>query len=209
MRGLAILAVGLLALVAAPGPAAATVVFFDDFESPLNQPPNLNAVPTGWSVADGTVDVVGSTPGGSGSGWGHLCSGSPSPTTCVDLDGSTSDAGVLTANPIFGAGSYELSFWLAGNQRGGTDTVRVSYGSGFQDFTRLFDDPFALETVSFTAPGTFQISFENLYVDPLGDNVGLMLDDVQLDADAVPEPGSLLLLGSGLSALALRRRRKA
>ena len=210
MRGLAILAVGLLALVAAPGPAAATVVFFDDFESIANQPPNLNGVPAGWSVANGTVDLVGSTPGGSGSSWGFLCNGSPSSSTCVDLDGSTpNDAGVLMANPVFGAGSYELSFWLAGNQRGGDDTVRVSYGSGFQDFTRSAAAPFALETISFTAPGAFQISFENIYPPggPLGDNVGLMLDDVKLDA--VPEPGSLLLLGSGLSALALRRRRKA
>jgi hypothetical protein len=207
MRGLAILAVGLLALVAAPGPAAATVVFFDDFESPLNQPPNLDDVPDGWTVTNGFVDLVGSTLGGSGTPFAGLCTGSPSATTCVDLDGSQSDAGVLTANQVFGAGSYELSFWLSGNQRGSTDTVRVSYGGGFQDFTRNSGDPFAPVTISFTAPGAFQISFENIYAVGAGDNIGLLLDDVQVDA--VPEPGSLLLLGSGLSALALRRRRKA
>jgi hypothetical protein len=43
-----------------------------------------------------------------------------------------------------------------------------------------------------------------------GDNVGALLDDVSIrsvDVQAVPEPASLTLLGSGVLALIARRRR--
>lgn len=54
-----------------------------------------------WTVSNGTVDLIGP-------GFFALCGGS----RCVDLDGSTSNAGDLTTTNDFAAGTYELSFRL-------------------------------------------------------------------------------------------------
>src|SRR4051794_7100300 len=107
---------GAVALAAvAASPASAAVVFTDNFDTDI---PALNTVPVGWTVTNGTVDIVAS------GSYGITCSGN-----CVDLDGSTGDAGVLTSNQTFGPGNFVLSFDLSGNQRGGaSDTVQVSYG---------------------------------------------------------------------------------
>ena len=92
-----VLALVAVALLAVPMPAAATVIFFDDFEVAGNGPPGHGAgrwtgVPNGRQITpgSGTVEVVGP------SFYGNLCAGGPSPSHCVDLDGSTDDAGILT-----------------------------------------------------------------------------------------------------------------
>jgi PEP-CTERM motif len=63
--------------------------------------------------------------------------------------------------------------------------------------------PLTTNSIAFTVLVAGQISFENVAAP--GDNVGLILDNVRLES--VPEPGSLLLLGGSLAALAYRRRR--
>ena len=115
-----------LALIAAAAlPAQALTVFSDDFETGVK---GGNVTPTGWMVSDGSVDVVYP-------GWfGGLCL---SGGRCVDLDGSTGNAGVLSQSLNLNAGwTYTLSFDIAGNRRNaGSETVLVSFGSASSTLT--------------------------------------------------------------------------
>ena len=77
---------------------------------------------TNWTVSDGTVDVVATS-----NPWGITCAGGTG--KCVDLDGSTGDAGKLTSDMLsLAAGDYLLSFDISGNQRGGSDYMQMSLG---------------------------------------------------------------------------------
>lgn len=195
---LVLAASGLLAL---PPAASATVVFFDSFDTEALE---LNTTLDNWTVTNGTIDVVGLIT------YPTLCAGGPSPTACVDLDGSSSDAGTITHTQAVAAGDYRLSYWLRGNARPeyptrGPDTVVITLDTSNGGHTLPYDEPWTEYSLLLTgyAGGNLSIVFDHAG----GDNVGLLLDDVKLEA--VPEPGTLLLLGSGISALALRRRRKS
>lgn len=175
----------------------AAPVFSDNFDASVS---GLNVVPTGWTVSDGTVDVVGG---------GFCVSG-----LCVDLDGSTGNAGILSRDfALLGGLDYTLSFDLSGSKRGGgTDDILITFGTS----TLFLDDlagaaPYTNYSLDFTpgSDGIFAISFANAG----GDNIGALLDNVVLTSDdtpngTVPEPGTLVLLGLGLAGLAFTRRRK-
>jgi hypothetical protein len=201
-RGAVALAVVALAAVASP--ASATVIFSDDFD--LNAL-GLNMTPTGWTAVDGTVDIVGA-----GGIFASLCAGGPSPSRCIDLDGSTGNAADLqTSIVVPTAGSYLLSFWLQPNDRGaGSDELIVSFGSYSELFTltsagnNLDDWSLYQRVVNIGSAGPLTLSFDHAG----GDNIGILVDNVRVET-AVPEPASLFLLGSGITALAVRRRRRS
>jgi hypothetical protein len=101
-------------------PAAHAVTVLDDDFSSYGPTTVLNATDGVfggvWETVDGTVDYLRT-------GFSDLCrDGAP----CVDLDGSTRNAGVFRTVQAFGEGSYRLSFRLFGSGRGDTNAVTVS-----------------------------------------------------------------------------------
>ena len=182
------------ALLATSGAVHANVtVFADNFDANAL---GLNAVPTGWSVTDGTVDVIGTGFYDFIPGSGHY----------IDLDGSTGNAGVLGKSLNLSAGTvYTATFDLAGNHRNGdAETVRVLFGSSSDSHGLPMNAGWTSYSLSFTpsSSGAFSLSFENSG----GDNIGMLLDNVKVTA--VPEPQTYALLALGLAVVggAVRRR---
>jgi hypothetical protein len=203
----------------AAGPAVAdTILFSDSFttENSGNSAQNYTAF-ANWNITNGTVDLLS----GGALNLGLLCTGAGGDGVCVDLDGSTFDAGIMTTKTSFSflAGqTYDLKFDLAGSQRGDINTVQIEIENVPLSSTLITvqsADPFSTRTITVTplinAMGT--ISFENVtgsINNPNGDNEGALLDNVVLSQHAdqvVPEPAGISLLATGLIALFAFRRR--
>lgn len=183
-----------LALTAAAAvPVQASTVFSDNFDSNTLA---TNSVPAGWTVTAGTVDVIGAP------AFFDLVPGNG---RYIDLDGSTNDAGLLSMSfSSLAAGTYTLTFDLAGSHRGTAESVTVSFGGTSQLYALASNDGFT--TFSLTAmpvAGNLTLSFQNAG----GDNVGALLDNVKITAVPEPESGAMLLAGlAALGAVARRRR---
>lgn len=191
-------------------PASAVPVFEDTFDAETGSGSGASGQSKSnytafaqWTVSNGSVDLIAHTD------FGIDCFGGSG--KCVDLDGATNDAGVLTSTALnLAAGVYQLSFALAGVDAGfsqpgsfAPNVVDVSVGSFFvSQVTVNKGDPFASYGGVFTlaAPATVSIVFANQG----GDNFGAVLDNVRLEL--VPEPGTAALLALGLAALSARRR---
>lgn len=150
-----------------------------------------------WNVENGTVDAVVQPD------FGLTCSGGSG--TCIDLDGSTGDAGDLVSTYGFSAGQYSLSFDLSGNQRSGAnDSLLVTFG----DYSQLFNlaSTAAWQTILVSLVNVSdgdQLSFSHAG----GDNVGIMLDNVSVSA--VPIPAAAFLFAPALLGfMGLRRKAK-
>jgi hypothetical protein len=201
------LALALTALLAAPASNARADIFFDNFEEEAPGGLNYDAFHN-WTVSGGTVDVIPATDLGLPASHGFV----------VDLDGSTAQAGIMESNALtLAAGSYTLSFDLAGSQRGDVNIVDVFVGTsasggafGSNTYTLDSGDPFSTFSIPFTV-GTSTADGRIFFHNRGGDNVGALLDNVSVTATAVPEPSALLSLSFGLAALGLagRGRRRA
>jgi len=188
----AALCAGLLVSGAA---AQAATIFADDLESTAT---GSNRTPAGWTVTDGTVDTVG--PGY----FATLCRGTG---TCIDLDGSTGNAGVLSMSfSLLDGVEYTAWYDLAGSNRGGSDTVDVSFGTSAATHTLAGAAGYNTWSLGFTpaASGNYLLSFANRG----GDNVGAILDNVAVSAVPEPSTTALAMVGLlGLAGMARRRRR--
>jgi hypothetical protein len=191
----------LLALTLLAGSAAAqanVTIFSDNFDANTL---GLNAVPTGWAVAAGTVDIVGV-----GGSFDFI----PGSGKYIDLDGSTSNSGVMSKSFSLLAGTtYTASFDLAGNHRNGAaESVAVNFGTASTSASLAQNAGWTGYSLSFTtgAAGSYMLSFENAG----GDNIGMLLDNVKVEQHvaAIPEPQTYALMGMGLLAVGFAARRR-
>jgi hypothetical protein len=196
-------------IVAAPAAQAVTVLD-DDFSAyagvtVLNAGDGLFGGV--WETVDGTVDYLRL-----GSSFGNLCRGG---VACIDLDGSSSNAGVFRTVQSFAPGEYKLSFEIFGSSRGDTNEVTVSLGglNLVQPITSA-GDWIVTEILATIGAGGSKLSFSNFG----GDNLGAILNSVKLvkvengggGPAPIPLPAAapLLLGGIGLIGLAGWRRRR-
>jgi hypothetical protein len=154
-----------------------------------------------WATTDGTVDYIVS-----GSSFGDLCRGD---AACVDLDGSTGNAGVFSTGSLVDPGNYLLSFLLYGSSRGSTEDVTVSLGDYLATFTIGSDGAEeVIDLLVTVGAGGSLLSFSNAG----GDNIGALLTSVSLTPEGttvIPLPASLPLLLGALAGLGAIRRRRA
>ena len=184
---------------------------------------------TGLTVTAGSVDLV-RTPD-----YGITCAGGSG--SCVDLDGSTNQAGQITSGSYaFNTGdSVTFSFDLSGNQRiGGNDgfyagfvfganTLLTSYNLGgawgpanvFNNIsttsvttsTGISGNSFANYSINFVAGQAGTVAF--LLGGGSGNNIGPVADNLNLSSTAVPEPATwaMMIIGFGAAGSMIRRRR--
>jgi len=198
----AFLAVAIVTLVTR---AHALTLFNDDFDTEhggvgvLNYSGFLN-----WTVTSGAVDLI---PVGSDFDF------YPGNGLYVDLDGSIGQAGIITTKNAIDVspGDYVLSFMLGGNARNTTsDTVNVAVKSDFisQSYTLAGSAPLTTYYLPFSvlSATTINLVFEATG----GDNIGAILDNVNLDMvepQDVPDGGmSGVLLGMGLVVIGFGRK---
>jgi hypothetical protein len=153
------------------------------------------------------VDIVGAS-----NGWGFLVV-PPESGNAIDLGGSGGNSFgqlqsvALTLNP----GIYSFSFDLNGSQRGVATTTRVNIApaSGPAFYNAVFglgsNGSVVVNDAMFTVSGSPETVFLTFSLLGGSPNIGSLLDNVSINTgpvSPVPEPGSLLLLGSGLTVLA-------
>jgi Glycosyl hydrolase family 9/FG-GAP-like repeat len=138
-----------------------------------------------WTAIDGTVDLLGT---------GFVQDLLPNNGLYLDLDGTSNSAGRLESKSLFSFNAGDqvtLSFDLAGSQRGDSNSVTVVLGGLYAEtFTRNSSDPFTKITRSFSIGAATK---GKLVIDHAGgDNLGLLLDNVELVNQSKSAIGTIL-----------------
>lgn len=192
----------LSAILCGAAQAVTVTSFTSTFEEDSGNPTtfNFNGF-VNWNVTSGAVDLI------KNGAFGILCK--PHPGTCVDTDGTTSQAGTLETKDTFAAGTYVVRFDISGNQRGGSsDILTLLFGGFSEPFTLNPFDPFVTIVRTITIGSESKLSF----VAAGNDQFGIILDNVSVAPPAVPLPAALPLFATALAGVGLlewRRRRIA
>ncbi len=189
--------------------ASASVVLQDNFAYGTTDVLNIgvNFLAPNWTAGP-TLDYIYTT-GFTNDVLGLCRDGAGATSGCVDLDGSTNSAGLLSSVLTFVAGTYTLDIALFGNNRGFLgnplgldDTVTITLGNWVHTISNIASGDDESGSWTFTTTGG-ALTFQNTG----GDNVGAILSSMKLTAIPLPA-GGLLLLGALGGLAALRRRRK-
>ena len=174
--------------------ANAEILFQDNFDA---NPVGYKLIPAGWSLSDGTVDIVGPDFEDFLPGHGNY----------IDLDGTTFQAGTLSKSfELIADVTYLASFDLAGNRRAhSSDIVDVTFGTSIATYTVSDDEPFSLRQIAFTptSSGFYEFTIHNRG----GDNAGALFDNFQISSVPEPETWAMLLAGLGIMSATAKRRR--
>ena len=198
--------------------AQAAQLFFDDFNSNST---GLDRTPSGWTVSNGTVDIVGPTL------YGTVCAINE---TCIDLDGSSNNAGRMATASTFqlmSNQSYRLTFDYTWNYFAPLNNS-MTFGVG--GFTQTLSTPPVAShlSIEYATYQSYEFTFTgngtsgNIFFDHAGgDNGGIVIDNVRFEGELtstttggsttspIPVPAGLPLVVSALGAFAaLRRFRK-
>jgi len=192
---------GVLMLVMFAQGGQAATIFSDNFNGENGGAGALNYNGfSQWNVSGGAVDLIGNS----------FFDFYPGNGLYVDLDGTMFQSGQFSSIPIaLTGGTYMLQFSLGGSQRGDTNTVQVSLGSFYtESFTLGSSAALTVITrfITVGGPASASLTFQNAG----GDNIGLILDDVNLSTTEirnVPETASLTLLAMGLAGIGMLRPR--
>ena len=180
--------------------ASAAIVFQDNFDA--EGPGSILSYSgfSNWNVSAGDVDIIAHL------GFSIGCAGGAG--SCVDMDGTTGQAGTLTSLPLIGPGSYIFSFDVSGNQRRNpADSMTVTFGDLNETITLSAADPFQTITRNVTVgAGGSNIVFAHGNIGQ--DQLGLILDNVLVQTSetvSIHAPGALAFLTFGIFFLARRR----
>ena len=199
------------AVLLACASANATTIFSDNFNTENGGVGQINYTGfANWTVPAGSVDLIGN-------GFYDFL---PGHGLYVDLDGTIGNGGtpagtLLSKSIALGAGSYELSFSLAGSQRGETKDTQISVLTGVvapYTITLGSSSPFNTYTVDFTLASAQNVNLSFSDTDP-ADYYGALLDNVLLTTvsnSRVPDGGMTVgLLGMALVGMSVLRRKLA